>query len=43
LSATELALADRSVRVPIYGRAESLNIAAAAAVCLYASATAQRR
>jgi TrmH family RNA methyltransferase len=26
------------VRVPIYGRAESLNLAAAAAVCLYASA-----
>jgi TrmH family RNA methyltransferase len=28
--------------VPIYGRAESLNLAAAAAVCLYASAFAQR-
>ena len=36
-----LALADRSVAVPIYGRAESLNLAAAAAVCLYASASAQ--
>ena len=35
-------LADRTVRVPIYGRAESLNLAAAAAVCLYASARAQR-
>lgn len=34
--------ADRSVRVPIYGRAESLNLAATAAVCLYASARAQR-
>jgi TrmH family RNA methyltransferase len=34
--------ADESVRVPIYGRAESLNIAAAAAVCLYASARALR-
>jgi len=34
--------ADRSVRVPLYGRAESLNVAAAAAVCLYASARAQR-
>jgi RNA methyltransferase, TrmH family len=34
--------ADRSVRVPIYGEAESLNVAAAAAVCLYASARAQR-
>jgi RNA methyltransferase, TrmH family len=30
------------VRVPIYGAAESLNLAAAAAVCLYASARAQR-
>ena len=36
------ALADRSVRVPLYGRAESLNLASAAAVCLFASATAQR-
>jgi TrmH family RNA methyltransferase len=33
-----LALADGVVGVPIYGRAESLNLAAAAAVCLYASA-----
>jgi TrmH family RNA methyltransferase len=33
-----LALADSAVAVPIYGRAESLNLAAAAAVCLYASA-----
>lgn len=32
---------DRSVAVPIYGRAESLNLAMAATVCLYASATAQ--
>jgi RNA methyltransferase, TrmH family len=38
-----LKLADRTVRVPIYGRAESLNLAAAVAVCLYASARAQRR
>jgi TrmH family RNA methyltransferase len=37
-----LACADHTVRVPIYGRAESLNLAAAAAVCLYASARAQR-
>jgi RNA methyltransferase, TrmH family len=37
-----VALADESVAVPIYGRAESLNLAAAAAVCLYASAHAQR-
>ena len=34
--------ADRSVRIPVYGRAESLNLATAAAVCLYASARAQR-
>ncbi|GAA4129406.1 RNA methyltransferase [Actinomadura keratinilytica] len=33
---------DDVVRVPIYGRAESLNLATAAAVCLYASARAQR-
>lgn len=31
-------LADQVVRVPIYGRAESLNLATAAAVCLYATA-----
>lgn len=37
-----LALADEVVRVPIYGRAESLNLATAAAVCLYASAQALR-
>lgn len=36
------ALADDVVRVPIHGRAESLNLASAAAVCLYASARAQR-
>jgi TrmH family RNA methyltransferase len=35
-------LADAVVRVPIYGRAESLNVASAAAVCLYASARAMR-
>jgi RNA methyltransferase, TrmH family len=34
--------ADRVVRLPVYGRAESLNLAAAAAICLYASARAQR-
>jgi RNA methyltransferase, TrmH family len=32
--------ADQSVRVPIYGKAESLNLATAAAICLYASASA---
>ena len=36
-----VALADEPVAVPIYGRAESLNLAAAAAVCLYASARVQ--
>ena len=35
--------ADASVRVPIHGRAESLNLASAAAICLYASARAHRR
>lgn len=34
--------ADAVVAVPIYGQAESLNLATAAAVCLYASAAAQR-
>lgn len=34
--------ADARVRVPIHGHAESLNLAAAAAVCLYASARALR-
>ena len=37
------ALADAVVRVPLHGRAESLNLATAATVCLYASARAQRR
>ncbi len=37
------AAADHRVAVPIYGKAESLNLATAAAVCLYASAAAQRR
>lgn len=36
------ALCDEVVKVPIHGRAESLNLATAAAVCLYASARAQR-
>ncbi|MGH3466534.1 MAG: TrmH family RNA methyltransferase [Thermocrispum sp.] len=34
--------ADGAVRVPIYGGTESLNLATAAAVCLYTSARAQR-
>ncbi len=42
MPAEVVALADESVAVPIYGRAESLNLATAAAVCLYACARAQR-
>lgn len=42
LSDTDLALADRAVTVPIYGQAESMNLATAASVCLYESAFAQR-
>ncbi|MGH3852930.1 MAG: TrmH family RNA methyltransferase [Pseudonocardiaceae bacterium] len=38
-----LAAADHAVAVPLHGRAESLNLAAAAAVCLYASARVHRR
>ncbi len=34
--------ADHAIRVPIYGRAESLNLATAAAVCLYTSAHTHR-
>jgi TrmH family RNA methyltransferase len=37
-----LAQADTVVAVPIFGRAESLNLATAAAVCLYATAWARR-
>lgn len=33
---------DEVVRVPIYGHAESLNLAMAATICVYASAAAQR-
>lgn len=36
------AVVDEHIRIPIWGRAESLNVAAAASICLYASATAQR-
>lgn len=42
LSAELAAAADARVRVPIHGHAESLNLAAAAVVCLYASAKAHR-
>ncbi|GAA1843483.1 TrmH family RNA methyltransferase [Microbacterium koreense] len=37
-----LALADLTLRLPIYGAAESLNLATAASVCLYETAFAQR-
>ena len=37
-----LAACDKVVRIPIYGKAESLNLAMAATVCLYASARVQR-
>jgi TrmH family RNA methyltransferase len=43
LPAAVSAAADHRVRVPIHGRAESLNLATAAAVCLYASARAHAR
>jgi TrmH family RNA methyltransferase len=42
LTDENLRLADRVVKVPIYGHAESLNLATAASVCLYESAFAQR-
>src|SRR5699024_5121281 len=41
LADQELALANHRVAVPLYGLAESLNVATAATICLYASAMAQ--
>ena len=38
-----LAAADHRVSVPIHGRAESLNLATAAAICLYGSVAARTR
>ncbi|MFT4127753.1 MAG: RNA methyltransferase [Gordonia sp. (in: high G+C Gram-positive bacteria)] len=43
LGADVLSAADHRVSIPIRGRAESLNVAAAAAICLYESARAQVR
>jgi len=43
LSPEVLAAVDVPVRIPLYGAAESLNLATAAAVCLYTSAMAARR
>ncbi|MFJ4037934.1 TrmH family RNA methyltransferase [Microbacterium sp. NPDC090007] len=42
LDEVALAHADLALRLPIYGRAESLNLATAASVCLYETAFAQR-
>ncbi|MGZ0711161.1 TrmH family RNA methyltransferase (plasmid) [Coraliomargarita sp. W4R53] len=42
LEDTDLELVDFSLRLPIYGAAESLNLATAASVCLYETAFAQR-
>jgi TrmH family RNA methyltransferase len=42
LSDEHLALADSAITVPIYGHAESMNLATAASVCLYETAFAQR-
>lgn len=42
LSDEVAALADARVRIPTYGPVESLNVAVAAAICLYSSAWAQR-
>ncbi len=42
LTDENLSWADQAVRVPIYGHAESMNLATAASVCLYQSAFAQR-
>jgi RNA methyltransferase, TrmH family len=42
LTDDDLSLVDRAVSVPIYGHAESMNLATAASVCLYESAFAQR-
>jgi TrmH family RNA methyltransferase len=43
LSPAARAVAERSVAIPIYGQAESLNLAMAATLCLYASAAALNR
>jgi TrmH family RNA methyltransferase len=42
LPAELAALADHRVAIPIHGKAESLNLSTAAALCLYESARAQR-
>lgn len=42
LNQDEIAACDLSMRLPIFGQAESLNLAGAATVCLYTTAFAQR-
>lgn len=42
LSEAALELCTTTLRIPIFGSAQSLNVGAAAAICLYASASAQR-
>ena len=42
IKVVEIAGADATVRIPIHGQAESLNLSIAAGLCLYASARAQR-
>ena len=41
VAAQAMRSADAVISIPVRGRAESLNVATAAAVCLYASARAQ--
>lgn len=43
LPAADAELADQVVGVPMWGSAESLNLSSAAAICLYQTASAQRR
>lgn len=43
LPEADAALADQIVAIPMWGAAESLNLSSAAAICLYQTASAQRR
>lgn len=43
LPAADASLADQTVAIPMPGAAESLNLASAAAICLYQSSVSQRR
>jgi TrmH family RNA methyltransferase len=42
LTEEDLKAVDKVISVPIYGHAESMNLATAASVCLYESAFSQR-